>query len=238
MGTVLTLLALALAAGASLSHGREAAARWILTGVAAAALAPLGLGLLGCSSKLDLRQFEEIAGYRLGKMVLEAVDGEGPILVLRRPSDLRSDEPTASRFRGLREACSDWALIEAGPDPLALGPPYDAFYIFPGEDWASRVAEWCRQHPDAVAVVSLLFEFPPLEDSWDDDLPPLYGFTAGPSRAWAELMRDGWLEAVIRYRDGGPRDATLPKRSPEEAFDHYFELVTPETLRDAMASGG
>jgi len=237
MGTFLIIVALA--AGARLFRGREGSRR-IRAGWVIAALLPLGLGLSSCSNAPDLQAYEEVAGYRMGELLLEAVDGDGPVLVLRSPSDLGSDEPTAGRSRGLRKACSGHAVIEAGPDLLSLGPPSDDFHILAGEDWADQVAAWCEQYPDAVAVVSLLFEFPPLETSWSQDLPPLYGFTAGPSQAWAEAMQEGVLKAIIRYRPGatiGGRESPSGESSPEDAFDHHFELVTPENLRDALADG-
>jgi len=238
LGTFLILVALALIIGAALLRKREEANR-IRLGLIFAALAALGLGLIirSGTSEPDLQEYEELAGYRLGKLLLERVDGRGPILVLRSPTDLQSEEPTAGRCRGLRSACSSYTVIEAGPDPLELGPPSDDFQILEGENWTEEIVPWCDQYPSAVAVVSLLFEFPPLATVWDQDLPLLYGFASGPSSAWTHAMRAGQLQAVVRYKPvaGAP---SLPPRgaSPEQAFDHHFELVTPENLEGVLGN--
>jgi hypothetical protein len=238
LGTFLILVALALTIGATLLRKREESKR-IRFGLVIAALAAFGIGLTirSSTSEPDLQEYEELAGYRLGKVLLDRVDGGGPILVLRSPTDLQSEEPTAGRCRGLRSACSGYTVIEAGPDPLELGPPSDDFQILEGENWTEEVVPWCGQYPNAVAVVSLLFEFPPLATVWDQDLPLLYGFATGPSLAWAHAMRAGQLQAVVRYKTvaGAP---SLPPRgaTPEQAFDHHFELVTPETLEDVLGN--
>ena len=234
-----TILVMPRAIGPGRLRGRSGSrvftAGWPL-GVAAS----LGLGLLGCSDspRQKLMEYEEVAGQRLGEWVMNSVAGDGPILILRSPSDLDSDEPTAGRCRGLRRACPGRSFIEAGPDPLDWGPPSEDFHILTGEDWADQILAWCGQHPDAVAVVSLLFEFPPLPNTGAQDLPPFYGFTAGPSPNWAKAMQAGRLKAVVRYTSGNGAP-NLPPRgaSAEEIFDLRFELITPENFQADEASG-
>lgn len=233
---LLLLLAVVLAAGAFLLRGR-AESGGLQIGLAVGALAALLLGLATRSSTptLELSEYEETAGYMLGERLMDVVADEGPILVLRGPFALNSEDPTSSRFRGLRKACGDRDLVEAGPDPLGVGAPYPTFHILEGENWSNHVADWCRQYPNAAAVVSLLFEFPPIAQSWSQDLPPLYGFTAGPSQAWAASMQKGHLKALVRYKSGtGARDLPPPGASPHDVFNLRFDLVTPETFQDSL----
>ena len=169
---------------------------------------------------------------------MRTVSGEGPILVLRSPSDLHSEETTAGRCRGLRKACPDHVVIEAGPDPLGLGPPSSDFHILSSEDLAGQIVALSKQHPDAVAVVSLLFEFPPMGNAWARDLPPLYAFAAGPSRSWVKPLREGRLKAVVRYKSqGGVHEVPARGASAEDVFDDHFELLTSESLRERTANG-
>lgn len=236
MSILLSVLAVLLLVAAVGLRGREGS-RGPQVGLAVASLAVVALATLSRpgSPQEQLREFEEVAGYGLGEMVMEASEGKGPILVLRSASDLQSDEPTAIRFRGLRKACSGHALIEAGPDPSGLGPPANGFEILEGEQWFEQVAAWSRQHPDAVAVVSLLFEFPDLADTWAEDLPPLYGFAAGPPENWVRAMRGGWLKAVVRYRPhSNPNSAPPRGASRQEMFDLRFERLTRETAEEAL----
>jgi hypothetical protein len=235
LSTPLYLLALALAAAAAWSRGRTKS-RGLPAGLAVAALAALALGLAARPQQpeLQLLEYEEIAGYVLGTRMLEDIPAEGPILVLRSPSPADSDEPSAARLRGLRQACSGRTLVEAGPDPLDWGPPSGDFRIFDGDSWTAQVAPWCREYPDAAAVVSLLFEFPTLDDAGNADLPPLYGFTAGPSTAWMDAMQNHTLQAVVRYKPGASaRDVPQHGASPQEVFNLRFDLLTPDNARDA-----
>lgn len=196
--------------------------------------------LVGCGKKagsdFKLQKYEEVGGYKLGEAVMDAIPDPGLIVVLRAPSEVKDqDDPTAGRFRGLQDALPGYTFAHAGPDPVGFGAPSDDFHVFSSGDLADQIVDFTKQQDKPVAVVSLLFEFPALGKKWSGDMPPIFGFTAGPSQEWARAMNSGWLKALVRPKQGASSQDIPPKgASTDEAFAKRFEMVLPDALKQSL----
>jgi hypothetical protein len=96
--------------------------------------------------------------------------------------------------------------------------------------WAysiSELREMAARCPQADTIVSLAGAPYIGEDRAPDDLPRLLvAFVPGAPPALQELFDYGVLDMAI-VRRGGPKDP--PPATPQERFDRYFQIVTPET---------
>ena len=175
---------------------------------------------------------EELGGLVLGRRVAADFPQGGSLLVLRLPPAAPdTKESSACRLRGLRQALKGaaWKIVQLGPEQPDATSADPGVNVVPAAKLPAEIAARCAKDPDTRAVVSLLGELPDLAAA-GAGLPPCYAFDAGRSPEIAQqLLQQGRLKALVRYRGfGPPPPAASSFPSEDELFRRDFELVTPE----------
>jgi hypothetical protein len=200
-----------------------------------AAIPALALRIWPVDTLPDDFDYSTAAGFALGQKVSSDFPEGGRLLMLYYPPlEKASADSTATCYDGFRKGLGAvlerFDINEAGPNRMNLGTNRDGFTLLSEEDVFGDAITWCEDHPDTVAVVSLLPSLPNLRSPTLRGETPWYGFYQMQTEHDLPVFDDPRLRAAIVPNFHRQAENAPPRGAPlEELFAFSYRLLTPDS---------